>query len=195
MILPFHSFSGGDSGKPSKPDAEVHAKALEIKSFEETVVAVPASTNDLEEIIMFEGNSGSDAGAENDEPEGEENPKGSGLEMYEGDDEPMSLTDLSSGFQALSETRKARLHESNSFVQVKPFDYAAARKQVRFGEDAKQEESRGKEDGLDCVSKKRTLGKGRVQAEEDGAGEYQQGRRRQAFPASGNRSATFRSIP
>lgn len=203
--LPFHSFSGGNREELSKLDTEEHTKVLETQGSEEPL-AVPASRNDLEEIIMFEENSGSDesvngnSGAANEQLEGkEDNPKGSGLEMDEGN-EPMSLTDLSSGFQkcsqSLNETRKARRveksQESNGLLQVKPFDYEAARKQVRFGEDP--EESRGKEGrgGLvDSVSKKRSLGKGRVQGEDE-TGDYAQGRRRQAFPATGNRSVTFR---
>ena len=201
--LPFHSFSGGNREELSKLDTEEHTKVLETQGSEEPL-AVPASRNDLEEIIMFEENSGSDesvngnSGAANEQLEGkEDNPKGS--EMDEGN-EPMSLTDLSSGFQkcsqSLNETRKARRveksQESNGLLQVKPFDYEAARKQVRFGEDP--EESRGKEGrgGLvDSVSKKRSLGKGRVRGEDE-TGDYAQGRRRQAFPATGNRSVTFR---
>ena len=207
--LPFHSFSGGNREEPAKLDAKELTKVLEIQSTKEAL-AEPAARSDFDEIIMLKESSGSDESANeqldgNEEDDDDDERKGSGLEMDEGDDDPMSLTDLLSGFQRccsqppLNKTSKAKQvgksQESNGLLQVKPFDYGAAMKELRFGEDAEVEESTGKEGRRGGgLSKKRSLGgKGRGGVKgEDTAGDYQQARRRQAFPATGNRSATFR---
>lgn len=210
MNLQFHSFSGGNKEEPSKPDAKEHTKVLEMQSTKEPL-AEPATRSDLEEIIMLEINSGSDESIEgnpeaaNEQLDGNKDDlKGSGMEMDEGD-EPMSLTDLSSGFQKCSQqplnknstaTQVENCQESNGHLQVKPFDYESAMKQVRFGEDPKEEsrgkEGRGRGGPMDSVGKKRSLGRGRGGQGEEGVADYPPGRRRHAFPATGNRSATFR---
>ena len=211
MNLPFHSFSGGNREEPAKLDAKELTKVLEIQSTKEAL-AEPAARSDLDEIIMLKESSGSDESANEqldgngDDDDDDDERKGSGLEMDERDDDPMSLTDLLSGFQRccsqlpLNKTSKAKQvgksQESNGLLQVKPFDYGAAMKELRFGEDAEVEESTGKEGRRGGgLSKKRILGgKGRGVKGEDRAGDYPQARRRQAFPATGNRSATFRKV-
>ncbi|PSS01677.1 Protein RRP6-like [Actinidia chinensis var. chinensis] len=119
------------------------------------------------------------------------------------EDGTMSLGDLSSSFQhcfkSINETRTPKQAEksveSGGFLQLKPFDYESARKEVKFGEH--REVGLGKEgdDGHrtrhNKVNRKKSSGVGQSH-KDDETGDFQQGRRRQAFPASGNRSATFR---
>ena len=107
----------------------------------------------------------------------------------------LSLSDLSTSFQqcsqSINQNRKVvkvkKSKEPSGLLQIKPFDYEAARKHVQFGEDAEEESgSRVKSAG-----KKKSSAVGRLQID-DGTKQFPQARRRQAFPASGNRSATFR---
>lgn len=77
----------------------------------------------------------------------------------------------------------------------KPFDYAAARRSMNFG--MREERARGVKDSSGSKSLFGKKGKGsgydpmNLGASEAG-GDLQPGKRRQVFPASGNRSATFR---
>lgn len=77
----------------------------------------------------------------------------------------------------------------------KPFDYAAARRSMNFG--MSEERARGVKDSSGSKSLFGKKGKGsgydpmNLGASEAG-GDLQPGKRRQVFPASGNRSATFR---
>lgn len=131
---------------------------------------------------------------------------GSDPEMGEEDDETMSLCDLSSSFQecfkSTNQTSKPKQaeqsKESGGFLQLKPFDYEAARKEFRFGEDRKAKKGEEGDEGhrnnsrLDKVDRKKSSVAGHSRNDER-TGDFAQGRRRQAFPATGNRSATFRS--
>ncbi|CAH9102390.1 unnamed protein product [Cuscuta europaea] len=107
----------------------------------------------------------------------------------EGEDVPaVSLSELSSNFQkcfqSIEDSRAAKLDEkSKGKLQVEPFDYDEARKEVSFGEDS------SKAVGEKSNNKKKSS----VQPiKSELTNEFQPGKRRQAFPASGNRSYTFR---
>lgn len=204
MNLPFHTFSGKDERLQS--DVIESAKPLEVPQQAE---AVPTNTtgSNLGDVILLsddsdmeESGNGNTEAPLNDQPQQQENNPTHSAEEIEEEDVPMSLSDLSSSFQkcfpALNQTQESKAagkSQPSDFLQVKPFDFEAARKQVKFGEDNR----RGKTEANDGDDKIR-LNKGdkkkssvMSQKEEDG-NDLPQGRRRQAFPASGNRSATFR---
>lgn len=206
--LPFHSFLGGVEELQPVVVKE-RAKASEASHHQEAV-AVPATVSNIQEIILLEDDSDVEESANGDDskpasPNHHGTTSGSNLEEiivleddsngddYEGDGTTVSLCDLSSSFQkclqSTHQSRKAQECEEG-LLQLKPFDYEAARKQVRFGEDSKgttEDRSRFNKGN----TKKASLVVGQSQ-EAEGTGDFQQGRRRQAFPASGNRSTTFR---
>ncbi|VVB01502.1 unnamed protein product [Arabis nemorensis] len=101
--------------------------------------------------------------------------------------EPMSLSELSTNFQKCFNS----MNKSNSkaqkpeFINIEPFDYEAARKEVKFGEG-----QRGRQGGK---KEAKSTGGGQKKGAGPEQSEFGQGKRRQAFPASGNRSATFKS--
>lgn len=128
-------------------------------------------------------------------------------------DMPVSPTELSSSFEkcfkSLNElkgskqTQQKPYRENNASFQLKPFNYAAARKEIQFGEpkgkgfkDDDQEEGGGGGGGFrkpkkggygeKNTSKRSSSGKS---GEKEGG--FQHPRRRQAFPLSGNRSITY----
>lgn len=119
------------------------------------------------------------------------------------DGEPMSLSDLSSSFQKCFDSvnhnknpgKPEKSEEGTGFLQLKPYDFEKARKEIKFGEGPEGESAggEGKKKSLrGSKEKKKGSDVGRL-PKDDGTRELlPQGRRRQAFPASGNRSATFR---
>lgn len=198
--LSFHSFSG--TAEQSKPLVNEPTKFPEAPQPKEpppsVVVATESST--LEDIIMLEDNSkkdeqvdGSGSPEVNDTP-GKESCMAPSSET-EKEDESMSLSDLSTSFQqcfeSMNQNRKAvkvkESKEASGVLLIKPFDYEAARKEIKFGEDAETESGSHAKSG----GKKKSSAMGKLQID-DGSKEFPQARRRQAFPASGNRSATFR---
>lgn len=168
-------------------------------------VSDPVSTSTLEEIIMLD----TDTGAEDMEKNNIENldehrEKSSSVSTSENedeDDEPTSLSELSSNFQKCFQSNNQNIkirqpkktEQPGGVLQLKAFDYEAAREQVKFGERIERASSRG---GDGHIEKKDSGGKKRSttgqEQPSDLTKQLQQGRRRQAFPASGNRSATFR---
>lgn len=102
----------------------------------------------------------------------------------EAEDEPMSLSELSTNFQkcfnSMNKSNKAQ--KQTEFLSIEPFDYEAARKEVKFGEGHK-----GRQGKKEAAAGQKKKGSGTEQSE------FGQGKRRSAFPASGNRSATFKS--
>ncbi|XP_042484358.1 protein RRP6-like 2 [Macadamia integrifolia] len=203
--LPFHSFSGRD--EQLKPFAKESVKPFEIHPTEP--VATPAEITNLEDIISLESDLSNQESADsvpttvNDILDNGENCNAmlSTLESDTGD-EPMCLSDLSSNFQrcfqSINQTRKngqvESSHESEG-LQLKPFDYSAARKQVKFGEDKRKEGEREGDKGL----RGPVASKGRRKSSvvdggpiDEEAKDFENPRRRQAFPVTGNRSATFR---
>ncbi|KAJ8441086.1 hypothetical protein Cgig2_000347 [Carnegiea gigantea] len=106
--------------------------------------------------------------------------------------EPMSLSDLSSSFQKCLKTnqeQKTKETEGTSGLQFKPFDYEAARKEFKFGKAVEKGMKVCDDDGRKSLGKKKGGASDKSKQDEGG---LPQGRRRQVFPASGNRSATFR---
>ncbi|KAL2335105.1 hypothetical protein Fmac_016318 [Flemingia macrophylla] len=202
VSLPFHSFLG--SSEKSEPTVGTPIVASEMSEPQKPVSDI-VSAPPLDEIIMLESDTGAeDMGQNNLENSNEQRVKNSVVSTSgkEDEDEPVSLSELSSNFQKCfhsndqnNKTRQLKkTEEPNGLVQLKPFDYEAARKQVKFGEDTKHASSKGSDGHMeteDSGSKKQrsTIGQGQPS---DLTKQLQQGKRRQAFPASGNRSATFR---
>lgn len=118
------------------------------------------------------------------------------------EDEPTSLSELSSNFQKCfqsnNQNNKTRLpkktEQRRGLLQLQPFDYEEAMKHVKFGEkkkDPSSQNSNGRVEKEDAGGKKKRSTIGEAQPS-DLTKQFQQGRRRLAFPTSGNRSATFR---
>lgn len=187
VILPFYSFKGQE--EQMKPVMKEASRASEV-SLPEEPSSVPVKSK-LEDIIMLE-NSSDPKNSENDGVETVDLPKNNSDE-----DEPVSLSDLSSSFQKCFQSNQnkkgsavKKSDESANLLQVKPFDYEAATQQVKFGDvDRKSERSENRASQRDSARKK---GSAADRVKDDGAGDFQQGKRRQAFPATGNRSASFR---
>ncbi|XP_041999201.1 protein RRP6-like 2 [Salvia splendens] len=196
VSLPFHTFSGGDERLHS--EVEESAKIPEVVHEEEP--PAPATDSSLVDIIVLDDSdiedsddANLDAARDDRSRQVENNETGSTLEG----DEPISLSDLSSSFrkcfpsleQAMGSKVVVKSRPAEASIEVKPFDYEAARKQVIFGGQRKVEPL--VEDDGSLKRKERRKGSSAV-GKDDEPSEHPQGRRRQAFPASGNRSATFR---
>ncbi|CAL1356639.1 unnamed protein product [Linum trigynum] len=189
VSLPFHSFAGRDDELPSKP--EIKKEAAGVSQPEEHAAAAPAC-----EIIMLDSES-SDLGLETDseleidESEDEFRVKKEPAESpSQGDDEaeePVSVSDLSL--------------EPSSLSELKPFDYAAAAEKLLKFERQRPGPAKESEEGVvdrkkaglvELVRGKKSAG-GSSEKDDDGtSSEFRPGRRRHAFPASGNRSYSYR---
>ncbi|KAL9267335.1 RRP6-like 2-like protein [Drosera capensis] len=195
--LPFLSFSGPPGLEenldisPSSTKQETMS-VVEDNADAEGSVGVRASTSEAEDIIMIE-NSDSDIHGDESAADAAEDPEGAKdneADTDSADDasgEP-SLSGLSSGlqkcFQSMDQKRNEK-HNKSVPVQIAPFDYDTARKQVIFG----VEEETGKANsGVDGSLRRKGGYPGKTP---DTEAKLAAGKRRQAFPASGNRSATF----
>lgn len=198
--LPFPSSFG--SGEQTKPIIEESNRVTVVSQSEEPA---PAARSDTEDIITLEDDIDEEeqnlGNLETASAPGEDGSAGSALEMGK-QDETMSLSDLSTSFQecfhSANNNRKPgkpeRSEEPSGFLQLKPFDFEAARKQIEFGEDAKKKSAGvdgNKRKPVNSGDKKKVSAVDQAQ-KDDGTKELSQGRRRSAFPATGNRSATFR---
>lgn len=194
--FPFHSLSS--IGGQSKTVTETPVTVFKVPP---AAVASPAKgdTTVLQDDLNVKESRNGDFGAakEDDDDDNDNNLAASVSEIDK--DKPMSLSDLSSSFQqcfhSVNRNRKAREEDKSEEskqsigLQLKPFDYEAARKEVIFGEKSK-ELGAGERSLHDSKAKKKS---DKVCIpKDDEAGEFAQGRRRKAFPATGNRSATFR---
>ncbi|WJX29619.1 hypothetical protein P8452_18238 [Trifolium repens] len=197
VTLPFHSFSG------SSDKANTVFETPSVASDQQKPVSDPVSTSPLDEIIMLETDTGAEEDAEqnnNLESPNEHREKNSSASSSD-EDEPTSLSELSSNFQKCFQSNKQnnktgkpkKTEQASGLLQLTPFDYEAAMNHVKFGEKKKDPSSQncdGRAEKKDSGGKKRsTIGEGQPS---DLTKQFQQGRRRAAFPASGNRSATFR---
>ncbi|CAI8595190.1 unnamed protein product [Vicia faba] len=197
VTLPFHSFLG--SSENSKPVVETPSVAPDQQKH----VSDPVSTSAPEEIIMLHTDTGAEEDIEQDNnlENSNEHTKKNFSASTSDEDEPKSLSELSSNFQKCfqannqnNKTRKPKKTEQASgLLQLTPFDYEAAMNHVKFGERKKDPttqncDNRVEKEGSGGKKKRSTIG----EAEQSEPKQFQQGRRRQAFPASGNRSATFR---
>ncbi|CAH8362304.1 unnamed protein product [Eruca vesicaria subsp. sativa] len=144
-------------------DAE---KASEIVRTSDRVSDADVACFETENVIMLDSGAGKDVDAE---------------------DEPMSLSELSTNFQKCFNTMNKSNNKAQKpeFLNIEPFDYEAARKEVTFGEGQKGRQG-GKKEGVSKAG-------GQKKGSPPEQSEFGQGKRRQAFPASGNRSATFKS--
>ncbi|CAI0384800.1 unnamed protein product [Linum tenue] len=189
VSLPFHSFAGRDDELPSKP--EIKKEAAGVSQPEEHAAAAPAR-----EIIMLDSES-SDLGLETDseleidESEDEFRVKKEPAESpSQGDDEaeePVSVSDLSLEPSGLSE--------------LKPFDYAAAAEKLLKFERQRPGPAKESEEGvvdrkkaglMELVRGKKSAGGSSEKGDDGTSSEFRPGRRRHAFPASGNRSYSYR---
>ncbi|XP_057506695.1 protein RRP6-like 2 [Actinidia eriantha] len=217
--LPFHSFV--PRAEQLQPPVKEPPKMLESTP---CVEPSPIQAASVEDVILLSSDEETEDSSNNEKAESsakrdetgesvsneaikepvehrEDKTLASAQEMDE--DGTMSLGDLSSSFQdcfkSINETRKPKRAEksieSGGFLQLKPFDYESARKEVRFGEHREaglgEEGDDGHRTRRGKVDRKKSSGVGQSH-KDDEMGDFQQGRRRQAFPASGNRSATFR---
>ena len=163
----------------------------------------PASSSKSDGIILLDSDSDDEAPPEmsagNENHEGLKDdgavPEPELVVLDEDEDEsnePMSLSDLSSSFQKCLKTnqeQKTKVAEGTSGLHFKPFDYEAARKEFKFGKVVEKGVKAGDDGGSKSLGKKKGGASNKTKLDEGG---LPQGRRRQAFPASGNRSATFR---
>lgn len=157
-----------DSDGEQEPEGAPESTAADHQSGE-------GKTEDENKVILLDSDSGSD-----EQNHGEEE---------DGDEGNMSLSDLSSSFQKLNQEGEG----STGVVKVTPFDYEAARKEVGFGEGGSSGGGpQGEDGGNKGKREKKKAGGGRKDAAGERSGDFQLGRRRQAFPATGNRSSTFR---
>ncbi|GKV48109.1 hypothetical protein SLEP1_g54944 [Rubroshorea leprosula] len=199
--LPFYSFKGREEQDQLKPVNEDPTRAPEVSPPEEPPVASVKSN--IEDVIMLGNDSdleeSTNGSTETSGMSKKENSQSLILETNR-EDEPVSLSDLSSSFQkcfqSINQNKKhgkvKKSQEPSNLLQLKSFDYEAARKQVKFGDNAKEESEAQGETRKSLHGSARKKGSDSSRVEKDGGtGEFQQGRRRQAFPASGNRSATF----
>ncbi|WVZ59072.1 hypothetical protein U9M48_009273 [Paspalum notatum var. saurae] len=186
VVLPFHHFSGG-----SKPPSGVLPMKESVCSEPESIEHSDPACQ-MEEVIQLD--------TETDEPQPPENCN----EDAHCETEDMEVSKSPSAdpysteqqFRSLNEERNVQQNqkiplESEFSVPVVPFDYAEARKNIMFDE---PKAGRRKDDAVaraintDSGDKQRALypsGGGEKE------GNSQHPRRRQAFPPSGNRSATY----
>lgn len=193
--------------EPPKPVVE-EPIVSEISHPEESL-AVPATGSSLQDIIMLDDDSDMEQDTRIGEPERDDSKttnvnrddKSSGTALETDKvEEPVSLSDLSTSsqkrFQSSNQNRRTaegkESGESISVLKLKPFDYTAA---LRFGdgptENLKVGNDKNQRDVRVSVGKIKSSPGVPVQ-KDDETGEFREGRRRQAFPATGNRSATFR---
>ncbi|KAJ4834948.1 hypothetical protein Tsubulata_021473 [Turnera subulata] len=199
--LPFHSFSGKEESPQAVAVSDVPPPNRD-KSF-----AHPAPSSMLEDIVPLDNNSDDEEVNNNDSETtytdmGQNCAAGSDGERDK-QDEPVSLSDLSASFQKCFQTNNGnrnnahlkKTQEASGLFQLKPFDYAAARKEVIFGKHAVVESGTGDDKDergrLSTTNRVKNSATDQVQNQDETL-EFRQGRRRQAFPASGNRSVTFR---
>ncbi|KAM7505125.1 hypothetical protein LguiB_004029 [Lonicera macranthoides] len=202
--LPFHSFLGGGGVEVSQPVEKEAAKPTSENSAHVVVAAAAGrsgggvgvdgggeptkSDTNVQEIILLGSSSDSSDveellvvnGQVEDDDEEEESSKNNKEEGETG-----SLSDLSSSLEKCFQSTPAA-------PELKPFDYEAARKEVRFGERNDGEDGSGNNNGNNSSSRLDRKNRKTPEGGGEESGDFQQGRRRQAFPASGNRSATFR---
>lgn len=189
VSFPIHSFSGEQQ---MKPIAAIHVPETSHCELPPVSSAQP----NLADIIMLESDLVVDDG-DSSLPES--------VAEVDKEDKPMSLSDLSSSFQQCfkpinenSTVRHVERSQDCLGLQVKPFDYEAARKQVKFGDNSKEkiqgeDKGRGGEASMNIsVGKKKNLATRRAPKDDGSTELLPPGRRRQAFPTSGNRSATYR---
>ncbi|KAG6750796.1 hypothetical protein POTOM_045311 [Populus tomentosa] len=203
--LPFHSFMG--INEPPKLVVEEPIGVSEVSHPEESLDC-PATGSSLQDIILLDNDSDMEQNTHIAEPDRDDSKttnvngddKSSGSDLETDGEEPVSLADLSRSFQNCfpsgNQNKKTaevkNSGEPSGGLKLKPFDYTTA---LRSGEDPagrlKVGSAKNQRGVLDSVGTIKSSPGAQMQ-KDDETGEYRQGRRRQAFPATGNRSATFR---
>ncbi|KAK5772880.1 hypothetical protein PVK06_049180 [Gossypium arboreum] len=177
--LSFHSFSG--TKEQPEPATKDTTRSLEVSRPEEPPT-IETTESTSENIIVLEDNL---------------NKKETNNGNSSPGDETMSLSELSTSFQQCLQSindqnrnvvKVEKPKEAIDVPQMKAFDYEAAMKEVKFGEEIVGEESGNQSNS---AGKKKSSAIDRLQID-DGTKQFPQARRRAAFPASGNRNATFR---
>ncbi|GAU27933.1 hypothetical protein TSUD_146470, partial [Trifolium subterraneum] len=168
VTLPFHSFLG------SSDKAKSVVETPSVASDQQKPVSDPVSTSPLDEIIMLETDTGAEEDAEqnnNLENSNEHREKNSSASTSD-EDEPTSLSELSSNFQKCFQSNKQnnktgkpkKTEQASGLLQLTPFDYEAAMNHVKFGEKKKDPSSQncdGRAEKKDSGGKKRsTIGEG-----------------------------------
>jgi exosome complex exonuclease RRP6 len=186
VVLPFHHFSGG-----AKPSSAVLPAKESLHSEPESIQHSDPACQ-LEEVIQLD--------METDEPQPPENGNEDGHCETEDTEMSKSPSDDPSGteqrFRTLNEERNVQQNQNTPrefefSVPVVPFDYAEARKNLVSSEPKAE---RRKDDAV-ARAINTDSGDKRIASKKPGGGEnegnFQHPRRRQAFPPSGNRSATY----
>ncbi|KAM0944123.1 putative ribonuclease D [Dioscorea sansibarensis] len=209
FVPPLHSFSGLENNtRQSHPEMETNTRQAHPENMQQHD-SQPSTATGLDEVIPLENETGEGQMAENNLkhrawfPRLPENGSSTDSKPEARIEEaPMSLSELSSSFQqcfkSLNEMKGAKRNQRsaqqpvNLNPQVRPFDYADARQHIRFGEGGSAGgDARASQDSV--RSRRGAVRGGTATAREtERASEFQQPRRRQAFPPSGNRNATFR---
>lgn len=166
--------------------------------------------NSSKEVDIIPLRSGSDV----EESGNDGTPNETDLKTENSGDETVSLSDLSSSFQKCFRSsgemiKKTNLVEKSPcnnnnvvgfFPQLKPFDYDSTKNNIIFGGEKPvaavgDNENREDDDGDGSVNRRQKKGgrknNGAVTQRDERNKELAPGGRRHAFPASGNRSATF----
>ncbi|PIA59839.1 hypothetical protein AQUCO_00400604v1 [Aquilegia coerulea] len=202
VTLPFHSFCGGSGqsepfSRESTSSSYVHSRELN---------SVTTDIANVEDIISLENctNVQDSLDAVTDANDSLEHRETDGkIGLSDTGDNPISLSELSSSFQdclqSINEKRNngrvKKPREPESSFQLKPFDYAAAREEMRFGkrqEDNKETTNEESHKNLLHSKERRKNSVSSRVPRDDGNKDFQPARRRMAFPPTGNRSATFR---
>ncbi|CAN8230962.1 unnamed protein product [Cochlearia groenlandica] len=169
VSLPFHTFTDKDS------DSKVHEKPKEDST---SMPAFVSKQDSLEESSQIVNTFGRDPEAEDVIPLDND-----GAKEVDAEDKSVSLSDTSINFKSKEAPKQTE------FVNIKPFDYEAAMKEVRFGEGG---HNKGRQGGKKDDGSKAIPGHKKKKGSAPEPSEFGQGKRRLAFPASGNRSATFK---
>lgn len=210
VALPFHYFSGGEKFSEASPEVNLSHRQVENQQQCTGITEMMK----LEEVIPLENEPDNSLPAA-DSPKADDGRKhrewfpslqeigcgGSFQPEFDNVEVLASPLDLSSsfekGFQSISGRSCRQSHrpsqEPEVNYQLRPFDYAAARKVMKFGE--VREKDRAESDNRlqtlpDSGEMRKGLVSGQSRGEEKVKG-FQHPRRRQAFPPSGNRSTTY----
>jgi exosome complex exonuclease RRP6 len=186
VVLPFHHFSG-DANPPSavRPTKEPVPSEPEVIQHRDPALQ-------LEEVIQLDTGTDDPQVKENQSEDGKCEPEDT--EMSEPASEVSSATEEQ--FHSLNDERNLKQnhkrHQEPEFNdQLKAFDYAEARNNVSFGEPkAGRRKDNTVARAINTYSgdkKKASNDPGGVETGEN----FQNPRRRQAFPPSGNRSSTY----
>ncbi|CAM0956965.1 unnamed protein product [Alopecurus aequalis] len=187
VVLPFHHFSGG-----AEPLATSLPVAKSVQPEREIICNDPASQ--MEEVIQLDTGTDDRLLQEIHNADGQRECEPKDAELSS------SPSEFSSGmeqwFRSLNESRNLQqnqkaLEEPEFNDKLKTFNFAEARKNILFGEvkaDRRKDNAVARAINKDSGDKQRTSKQPGGEEDEEN---FQNPRRRQAFPPSGNRSSTY----